>query len=76
MEGGRELGIFNFGFWIFNWWPSVAPNLADSGGAMEGFRGSGVKGLGVKEEEWKVQGGRLKRGLSLFHWASGLKVTG
>ena len=57
-------------------WPYFAPNLADSGGAMEGFRGSGVKGLGVKEEEWKVQGGRLKRGLSLFHWASGLKVTG
>jgi hypothetical protein len=26
-------------------WPSVAPNLADSGGAMEGLRREGVKGL-------------------------------
>ena len=76
MKGDRWPSVVTAVAGLWRASPYVAPNLADSGGAMEGFRGSGVKGLGVKEEEWKVQGGRLKRGLSLFHWASGLKVTG
>jgi hypothetical protein len=48
-----------------------------AGGRVGGIKPRQEYGArGVKEEEWKVQGGRLKRGLSLFHWASGLKVTG
>ena len=50
--------------------PYDAPNPL-RGGASKGFRDSGVKGL-----RGQVEGGRWKRGLSLFHWASGLKVTG
>ena len=47
---------------------------ATRGRAIEGIkprRGSGRGGL-----RGQVEGGRWKRGLSLFHWASGLKVTG
>ena len=37
VKGGRwKFRIFNFGFWIERGGPYYAPNLADSGGAMEG----------------------------------------
>ena len=50
-EGARGACVIKKG------WPSVAPNLADAG--IKGLGGSGVK-----EEGWKVKGGRWKRELS------------
>jgi len=40
---------------IRDWWPSVAPNLADSGGALEGSRWLARDGLyqGVDEDSGK-----------------------